>query len=105
MEQHRRRKQQRSRERKEEAAKEAAAKDSAASARPPQVEVGVADRRLDALIEEEMRSWARSVPASSSAAAEVKRLGASIAESSRTHGPPGTYFGFAGHLCDIRLLS
>ena len=85
MEQHQRRKQQRSRERKE----EAAAKEAAAA--KPQLEVGVADRKLDALIEEELRSRAKSAPASSSTA-EVKRLGASTAESLRPpQGPPVTY--------------
>ena len=89
MEHHRRRKQQRSRERKEEAAaKEAVVKEAAAT---PRLEVGVADRKLDALIEEELRSRAKSVPASS-CMAEMKRLGASAAESLRApQGPPVTY--------------
>jgi len=90
MEHHRRRKQQRSRERKEEAAaKEAVVKEAAAAT--PRLEVGVADRKLDALIEEELRSRAKSVPASSSTA-EMKRLGASAAELLRApQGPPVTY--------------
>ena len=94
MEQHRRRKQQRSRERKEEAAaKDAAAKDASAASREPStkpLEIGAADRRLDALIEEEIRSRARSVPASSTTA-EVKRLGSSMAASLGPQGPPVTY--------------
>ena len=57
----RRRRQQRSRERKEAAA--------------PQVEVGAADRRLDALIEEEMKAKAARAQSVPVGAAEVKRLG------------------------------
>ena len=64
----RRRRQQRSRERKEAAA--------------PPVEIGVADRRLDALIEEELQGKAGRAQSVPVRAAEVKRLGAAAGDGS-----------------------
>ena len=70
----RRRRQQRSRERKEAAA--------------PQVEIGAADRRLDALIEEELMAKAARAQSVPVGAAEVKRLGVAASAGSGHGGPP-----------------
>ena len=70
----RRRRQQRSRERKEAAA--------------PPVEIGVADRRLDALIEEELQGKAMRAQSVPVRAAEMKRLGAAAGAGSGQGGPP-----------------
>ena len=70
----RRRRQQRSRERQEAAA--------------PQVEIGAADRRLDALIEEEMKAKAARAQSVPVGAAEVKRLGVAAGAGSGHGGPP-----------------
>ena len=78
----RRRRQQRSRERKEAAA--------------PPVEIGVADRRLDALIEEELQGKAARAQSVPVRAAEVKRLGAAAGDGSG-HGGPTVVAASSGH--------
>ena len=70
----RRRRQQRSRERKETV--------------EPQVEIGAADRRLDALIEEELKAKAARAQSVPVRAAEVKRLGVAAGAGSGQGGPP-----------------
>ena len=78
MEQRRRRQQQRSRERKETAESQ--------PDRAPQVEIGAADRRLDALIEEELKTKAARAQSVPVRAAEVKRLGVAAASADSGHG-------------------
>ena len=80
MEQRRRRQQQRSRERKEAAESQ--------PDRAPQMEIGAADRRLDALIEEELKTKAARAQSVPVRAAEVKRLGVAASAGSGHGGPP-----------------